>query len=55
MEFRPSLHLGVVPIEKGAFGSHSTEVADFTYLVVSIKMLRKDEEGLYLSQVRKRT
>ena len=27
MEYRPPLHLGVVAIEKGAFGSPSTEVA----------------------------
>ena len=27
-----SLHLGVVAIEKGAFGSPSTMVANFTYL-----------------------
>ena len=31
MESRPSLHLGVVVIKKGAFGSPSTKVADFTY------------------------
>ena len=29
---RPPLHLGVVAIEKGAFGSPSTTVANFTYL-----------------------
>ena len=28
-----SLHLGVVAIEKGAFGSPSTMVANFTYLL----------------------
>ena len=28
------LHLGVVAIEKGAFGSPSTMVANFTYLLV---------------------
>ena len=28
----PSLHLGVVAIEKGAFGSLSTKVANFTYM-----------------------
>ena len=32
MEYRPPLHLGVVAIEKGAFGSPSTMVANFTYL-----------------------
>ena len=31
-EVAPSLHLGVVAIEKGAFGSPSTMVANFTYL-----------------------
>ena len=28
----PSLHLGVVVIEKGAFGSTSTKVTNFTYI-----------------------
>ena len=28
----PPLHFGVVAIEKGAFGSPSTKVANFTYL-----------------------
>ena len=28
----PPLHLGVVAVEKGAFGSPSTTVANFTYL-----------------------
>ena len=27
----PPLHLGVVTIEKGAFGSPSTKVSNFTY------------------------
>ena len=27
----PPLHLGVVEIEKGAFGSPSTKVTNFTY------------------------
>ena len=31
MESRPPLHLGVAAIEKGAFGSSSTKVANFTY------------------------
>ena len=31
MEWRPPLHLGVVAIEKGAFGSPSTMVANFTF------------------------
>ena len=30
---RPPLHLGVVAIEKGAFGLSSTMVANFTYLL----------------------
>ncbi len=30
-ELRPPLHLGVVAIEKGAFGSPSTMVANFTF------------------------
>ena len=32
MEKRPPLQLGVVAIEKGAFGLLSTKVANFTYL-----------------------
>ena len=32
MEYRPLLHLGVVAIEKRAFGSPSTKVANFTYI-----------------------
>ena len=32
MRLSPFLHLGVVAIEKGAFGSLSTMVANFTYL-----------------------
>ena len=35
MEQRPPLHLGEVAIEKGAFGSPSTMVANFTYLQIS--------------------
>ena len=31
MELRPPLHLGVVAIEKGAFESPSTQVANFTF------------------------
>ena len=31
VQLAPSLHLGVVAIEKGAFGSPSTKVANFTY------------------------
>ena len=32
---RPPLHLGVVAIEKGAFESPLTKVANFTYMVSS--------------------
>ena len=32
MEQGPPLHLGVAAIEKEAFGSSSTKVANFTYL-----------------------
>ena len=31
-ELCPSVHLGVVPIEKGAFGLLSTMVANFSYI-----------------------
>ena len=31
MEQRTRLHLGVVAIEKGTFGSPSTKIANFTY------------------------
>ena len=33
MELRPPQQLGVVAIEKGAFGSLSTKVANFTLCV----------------------
>ena len=37
MELRSALHLGVVAIEKGEFGSPSTKVAyNFTYLLGQI-------------------
>ena len=32
-ELRPPLHLGVVANQKGAFGSPSTTVPNFTYTV----------------------
>ena len=32
MELHPPLHLHVVTIEKGAFGSLLTKVANFTYI-----------------------
>ena len=35
MEQRPLLHLGVVAIEKGAFGS--PKVANFTYMYKSLR------------------
>ena len=38
-ELRPPLHLGVVAIEKGAFGSPSTMVANFTYFTSSLPLL----------------
>ena len=37
MELRPPLHLGVVAIEKGTFGSPLTKVANFTYLLFYIQ------------------
>ena len=39
----PPLHLGVVAIEKGAFGSPSTMVANFTYFIIG-KTLRHFQE-----------
>ena len=33
MDYRLPLYLGVEAIEKGAFGSSSTSVANFTYLI----------------------
>ena len=41
-EERPPLHLGVADIEKGAFRSPSTNVANFTYLLRII-----NSENLY--------
>ena len=38
MEKRPPLHLGVVAIEKGAFGSPSTMVANF-YLLTKDRII----------------
>ena len=40
MELRPPLHLGVVAIEKGAFGSPATKVANFT-----LQHFEKEEEN----------
>ena len=36
MELRPPLHLGVVAIEKGAFGLPSTKVINFTYYYIVV-------------------
>ena len=36
-ELRPALHLGVVAIEKVAFGSPSTKVANFTFFYIKIE------------------
>ena len=36
MEWRPPLHLVVVAIEKGTFGSPSTKVANFTLLYICV-------------------
>ena len=33
MEWCPPLHLGEVAIEKGAFGSPSTKVTNFTFII----------------------
>ena len=42
----PSPHLGVVTIEKGTFGSPSTKVADFTFLLTYIvEMFRAYNNG----------
>ena len=38
MDKRPPLHIGVVAIEKGFFGSPSIKVANFTYLQICIKI-----------------
>ena len=41
MELRPHLHLGVVAIEKGAFWSPSTMVANFSLYV------KEEEEDMF--------
>ena len=41
-EEHPSFHLGVVAIEKGAFGSPLTTIATFTYFIIFL--------GVYFSQ-----
>ena len=40
MEWCPPLHLDVVAIEKGAFRSLSTKVANFTYLLPKSTILK---------------
>ena len=42
MEKRPPLHLVVVAIEKGAFGSSSTKVANFTYIDNEVYLCLKE-------------
>ena len=37
MEYHPPLHLSAVAIEKGAIGSPSTKVANFTYFYYAYK------------------
>ena len=41
MDQRPSLHLGIVVIEKGGFGSPSSKVANFTYFIIILEKQRK--------------
>ena len=45
-EYHPPLHLGVVAIEKGAFGSHSTMVANFTFIYSLIESTRRTNMSL---------
>ena len=49
MEQRPLLHLGVVAIEKGIFGSPSTKIANFTLLIVHLKILKYYDSRLPLT------
>ena len=52
MEYRPPLHFGVVAIEKGAFGSPSTTVANFTYMILRICVIVIDNiKYFYLIQI----
>ena len=37
MELRPPLNHGVVAIEKGAFSSPSTKIANFTFIISYLK------------------
>ena len=48
MKFRPPLNLWVVAIEKGALGSPSTKVANFTYFLQPIKGPWCKEYVLYI-------
>ena len=45
MGYNPLLHLGVVAIEKGAFGSSSTKVANFTYIKAKINNTQKNSKN----------
>ena len=42
----PPLHLDVVAIEKGAFGSPSTKVANFTFVYIYIYIHQKNETNV---------
>ena len=44
MELRPPLHLGVVAIEKGAIGSPSIKVANFTFSKTDKEILKSIRE-----------
>ena len=44
----PTLHPGVVAIEKGAFGSPSTKVANFNFFIVEHYTLKIDIIRCYL-------
>ena len=46
MEYHSSLHLGVLAIEKGAFGSPLTKVANFTLYGICFLILNKENKTL---------
>ena len=50
MEYHPPLHLGVVTIEKGAFGSASTKVANFTFMGTKMLTMYAILNLLYLEK-----
>ena len=50
---RPPLHLGVVAIEKGAFGLPSTTVANFLFFTYMIGRW-KSNEGVWVLSLEKR-